>query len=73
VKPGGRLLVVDMLPHEREEYQQHMGHVWLGFSEKQMSRLLTGAGFGEVRIRLLPADPDAKGPTLFAAVATRQG
>ena len=30
VKPGGRLLVVDMLPHEREEYQQQMGHVWLG-------------------------------------------
>ncbi len=72
VKPGGRLLVVDMLPHEREEYQQQMGHVWLGFSEKQLSRFLTGAGFGEVRMRPLPADPDAQGPTLFAAVATRQ-
>ena len=72
VKPGGRLLVVDMLPHEREEYQQQMGHVWLGFSEKQMSRFLTGAGFDEVRVWVLPADPDAGGPGLFAAVATRQ-
>ncbi len=72
VKPGGRLLVVDMLPHEREEYQQQMGHVWLGFSEKQMSRFLTGAGFDDVRIRVLPVDPDAGGPGLFAAVATRQ-
>ena len=72
VKPGGRLLVVDMLPHEREEYQQQMGHVWLGFSEKQMSRFLTGAGFDDVRVRVLPADPDAGGPGLFAAVATRQ-
>lgn len=71
VKPGGRLLVVDMLPHEREEYQQKMGHVWLGFSEKQMSRFLTGAGFDDLRIRVLPADPDAGGPGLFAAVATR--
>ena len=73
VKRGGRVLVVDMLPHEREEYQQQMGHVWLGFSERQLSRLLTGAGFGDIRMRPLPADPDAKGPTLFAAVATRQG
>jgi ArsR family transcriptional regulator len=71
VKPGGRVLVVDMLPHERDEYQQQMGHVWLGFSEKQVSRFLTVAGFGDIRLRPLPADPDAKGPTLFAAVATR--
>jgi ArsR family transcriptional regulator len=72
VRSGGRLLVVDMQPHEREDYQQQMGHVWLGFSEKQMSRLLTGAGFGDIRVRALPADPEAKGPALFAAVATRQ-
>src|SRR6476659_1399054 len=35
VKESGRVLVVDMLPHDREEYQQHMGHVSHGFSEKQ--------------------------------------
>jgi ubiquinone/menaquinone biosynthesis C-methylase UbiE/DNA-binding transcriptional ArsR family regulator len=73
VRPGGRVLLVDMLPHEREEYQQQMGHVWLGFSEKQMSRFLAGAGFDDIRMRPLPADPDAKGPALFAAVATKDG
>jgi ArsR family transcriptional regulator len=72
VRKGGRVLVVDMLPHDRVEYQQQMGHVWLGFSEKQISRFLTGAGFGEVRVRMLPADPDAKGPALFAAMAVKQ-
>jgi ArsR family transcriptional regulator len=71
LRPGGRVLVVDMLPHERQEYQQQMGHVWLGFSEKQITRFLTNAGFGDVRVRALPADPDAKGPALFAAVAVR--
>ena len=71
LQPGGRVLIVDMLPHDREEYQQRMGHVWLGFSEKQISRYLTGSGFGNIQARPLPADPDAQGPALFAAIATR--
>ena len=71
LRPGGRVLVVDMLPHDREEYQQQMGHVWLGFSEKQMTKFLAGAGFSDARIRALPVDPDAKGPALFAAIAVK--
>ena len=71
LRSGGRVLVVDMLPHERQDYQQQMGHVWLGFSDKQIGKFLTDAGFSDVRMRLLPAEPDAKGPALFAAVATR--
>jgi ArsR family transcriptional regulator len=72
LRPGGRALVVDMLPHERQEYQQQMGHVWLGFSEKQIARFLNGAGFDDVRVRPLPADPDARGPALFAAVGVKR-
>jgi len=71
LRKGGRVLIVEMLPHDRQEYQQQMGHVWLGFSEKQISRFLTGAGFNDVRIRMLPVDPDARGPALFAAVAQK--
>src|SRR4029453_9966651 len=43
LKPGGRLLVLDMLPHEREEYRQTMGHVWLGISQKQIKEWLRDA------------------------------
>src|SRR5712692_3695465 len=34
LRPGGRVVLVDMLPHDRESYRQQMGHVWLGFSEE---------------------------------------
>jgi ArsR family transcriptional regulator len=73
LKPDGRLLICDMLPHDHEEYRQQMGHVWLGFSEDQLRRLLAAAGFSKVRIASLPLDPDARGPALFVASARRDG
>jgi ubiquinone/menaquinone biosynthesis C-methylase UbiE len=72
VKPGGRVLVVDMLPHDRAEYRQGMGHVWLGFSTRHVTKLMAAAGFGDVRVGPLPVDRSAKGPALFVAAATRQ-
>jgi ArsR family transcriptional regulator len=69
LRPGGRLLVIDMAAHEHEEYRQNMGHVWLGFAEDQMRRLLEEAGFVGVRVHELPPVTAAKGPSLFAASA----
>ena len=71
LKPGGRLLVVDMMPHDREDLIRDMGHVWRGFSEKHIANLFDGAGFAGVRYHPLPADEAAKGPSLFAAVGRR--
>jgi ArsR family transcriptional regulator len=71
LQPGGRLLISDMFAHDREEYRQQMGHVWLGFSEDHLRRLLAAAGFGEVRVIPLPADTRARGPALFTAAAVR--
>ena len=72
IRPGGRLLVVDMAPHEREEYRTTMGHVWLGFDAAQLTAWLERAGFADVRIMPLPPDPLAKGPGLFTARAVRR-
>lgn len=72
LRPGGRLLVVDMLPHEREEFRQDMGHVWLGFAEDRLAGWLETTGFEALRFLPLPADPGVAGPGLFAARAVRR-
>ncbi len=70
LKPGGRLLVADMRPHDHDEYRQTMGHVWLGFPERQMERWMAAAGFAGVRVSDLPPTPGARGPALFVATGT---
>jgi ubiquinone/menaquinone biosynthesis C-methylase UbiE len=71
LRPGGRLLVADMLPHDRDEYRRQMGHVWLGFSEEQIERLMAAAGFRNTRVVALAPDADAKGPSMFVASGTK--
>ncbi len=69
--PRGRLLVIDMLAHDRTEYQQEMGHLWLGFEPAQVTAWLESAGLHDVRVQPLPPEPSATGPALFAAAARR--
>jgi ArsR family transcriptional regulator len=69
LRPGGRLVIVDMLPHDREEYKQQMGHVWLGFAPDQITKQLDAAGFTAVRVHALAPSASARGPALFVASA----
>src|SRR5688500_6767972 len=73
LKPGGRVVIVDMLPHDRETYRHQMGHLWLGFADDYTRTLLEESGFTEIRVVPLPPDARAKGPGLFAATATLSG
>jgi ArsR family transcriptional regulator len=67
LRPGGRLAVVDMQPHAREEYREQMGHVWQGFSSDQFSGWMCDAGFDRIHVHPVAVDERAKGPALFLA------
>ena len=71
VRKDGQLLIVDMMPHDREDLRETMGHVWLGFAENQLKSWLSQVGFSDLQYIALPVDARAKGPALFAARATR--
>lgn len=64
----GRVLVVDMLPHDRVEYQQSMGHVRLGLAVDDLAQWGRAAGFRTMRSQPLPPAPQSRGPLLFTAV-----
>lgn len=72
LRPGGRVLVVDMLEHGRAEYREQMGHVWQGFGEQQMRGWMEEAGFERVQWHPLRAEAGARGPVLFAAAGRRR-
>ena len=72
LRPGGRLLLVDMRAHDRgPAYAREMGHVWPGFAPEQVTDWLGAAGFEDSYVRPLPADPAAQGPLLFLASARK--
>lgn len=71
LKPGGRLLLVDLMPHDRDEYVAQLGHIWQGFAEEQISGWLTAAGFTNARYRPMAHDSSDRTPGLFVATARK--
>jgi len=64
LRPAGRLIVIDLAQHGREELLTRLAHRWPGFSDEAMHRLLSGARMqpglpvvvdGPLAIRLWPA------------------
>src|ERR1041385_3739421 len=72
LKPGGKLLLVEMRPHGRAEYQQTMGHRWLGFEENTVRGWFDGAWLERPKFIPLTPDAEAKGPTLFVATGVKE-
>lgn len=69
-KSNGMLVLVDLLPHDRSEYRELMGHLWMGFSSEQMEQWLRASGWEQIQAFSLPPDPEAKGPGVFVVKAT---
>ena len=65
--PDGRLLILDMMAHDRADLRDSMGHAWQGFKRDQLTAWAGGAGFSNCRFMPLPPQPSANGPSLFVA------
>lgn len=52
LKPGGRLLILDLRPHDETWVRDKLGDCWFGFSDEQVSTLLHKSGFSDVRVTI---------------------
>ncbi len=59
LKPGGRIVVLDLLQHRFAEARELYADVWLGFSEVELEMLLSKAGFGQVHIAVVHKETEA--------------
>ena len=73
LKPAGRGVVVDLLPHDREDFCRSMGQQAMGFSPDAISAMFIASGFESPRVQALPSQPGTKGPALMLAVGARGG
>ncbi len=59
LKPGGRIVVMDLLKHGLEEARELYADVWLGFSQVELMGLLRKAGFEQIELTVVHREPEA--------------
>lgn len=52
LKPGGRLLILDLRPHDETWVREKLGDQWFGFSDEHLEGLLSKAGFSDIKVAL---------------------
>lgn len=57
LRPGGRVLVIDLLQHAEGWVREKLQHRHLGFSQSELQDLLTRAGFEGVSVHSAARDP----------------
>ncbi len=59
LKPGGRIVVLDLLRHSYEEARELYADLWLGFTEVEVTRYLRQAGFKNIETSVVHSEEDA--------------
>ena len=58
LKPGGRIIILDLLKHQFVDARDLYADIWLGFSELDISRFLKNSGFREIEMSVVDREPD---------------
>ncbi|MEO2146898.1 MAG: metalloregulator ArsR/SmtB family transcription factor [bacterium] len=70
IKPGGRLLVIELLAHNESWVKEQLQHIHQGFTENELTELIQATGFENLLLERAARDPQP--PNFMTLVASAQ-
>ena len=71
IKPGGHLMILDLVAHKFNKARELFGDRWLGFAESELHQWLESAGFGQIDISVVSREEEEPHFETLLASATR--
>jgi ArsR family transcriptional regulator len=71
LRPGGRVVILDLARHRFEEARELYADQWLGFSEADLESMLESAGFTNLQTSIVDKEPETPQFQTLLAVGTR--
>lgn len=71
LKPGGQVIIIDLLEHQFEKARDLYADVWLGFSENKLYQFLKTAGFRKIEVNVVAKEAEAPNFQTVLAVGVK--
>lgn len=73
LRPGGRVLILDLAEHSFEAARELYADVWLGFAPADLGKMMRDAGFEGVSVEIVAREKEGPGFQTLLAVGMKPG
>lgn len=72
LRPGGRIVVLDLLKHGFEQARELYGDIWLGFSKVELIELLRSTAFESIDVAVVDREAETPNFDIVLAIAEKR-